>query len=175
MTCEPPRPGRRRAASSLLPTSRPRPKRLTHPQTLFARDDQPTGSLTDDDKAARAGKRVIDDREPAAAPGDIRQEADGEPDRADGHNPDKVRVPGAAETAESVRRAQRALAELKQRRAIEDRRAADEARERDDELARWNADDHSAAGNEHATDADASASHRGEGDTGCTEPQRRCR
>jgi hypothetical protein len=80
-----------------------------------------------------------------------------------------VRVPEAAETAESVRRAQRALAELKQRQAIEDRRAADEAHERDDELARWNAHDHSAVGDEHGTDADASASHSREHDTGPTD------
>ena len=42
---------------------------------------------------------------------------------------DEVRVPTADETAESVRRAQRALEELKHRRAVEARHAEDEARE----------------------------------------------
>ena len=47
-----------------------------------------------------------------------------------------MRVPTAEETAESVRRAQRALQELKQRQAAETRHAEDEAQ---DEAARWHA------------------------------------
>jgi hypothetical protein len=74
-----------------------------------------------------------------SAPRDIRQQAADEPARADGHDPDAVRVPSAEQTAESVRRAQRALVELRQRQAIEQRRVADEAR--DEELARWHATD----------------------------------
>jgi hypothetical protein len=83
--------------------------------------------------------RVVDDREPVEAPQDVRQEAAGEPDRDDGHDPDTVRVPSANETTESVRRAQRALVELKQRHEIDQHRAAEEARERDAELARLHA------------------------------------
>jgi hypothetical protein len=71
------------------------------------------------------------------APRDIRQEAAQE-ERV--KEDDAVRVPSAEETAESVRRAQRALAELRQRQVIEERHAADEA-SRDDDLARWHADD----------------------------------
>ena len=62
---------------------------------------------------------------------------------------DEVRVPTADETAESVRRAQRALQEVKQRRAAEARHTEDEARE---EASRWHADqetratDHEARG-----------------------------
>ena len=80
------------------------------------------------------------DQDPADTAWDIRQEAAAEPDRDDGHDPDTVRVPSSDETAESVRRAQRALTELKQRQAIEGRHAADEARERDEELANWRDD-----------------------------------
>jgi hypothetical protein len=50
---------------------------------------------------------------------------------------DEVRVPTAEEAAESVRRAQRALQELKNRQADDTRRADDEAR---DEASRWKAD-----------------------------------
>ena len=49
---------------------------------------------------------------------------------------DEVRVPTADETAESVRRAQRALQELKHRQAAEARHAEDEAGE---EVSRWHA------------------------------------
>ncbi|MQA63401.1 MAG: relaxase domain-containing protein [Actinophytocola sp.] len=51
---------------------------------------------------------------------------------------DRVRVPSADETADSVDRAQRALAELEQRRAAEQARAAEEARA--DQVARWQAE-----------------------------------
>ena len=60
-----------------------------------------------------------------------------------------MRVPTANETTESVRRAHRALVELKQRQAIDERRAADETRERDAELARW-----------HTEDTDTTTNHR---------------
>jgi hypothetical protein len=53
-----------------------------------------------------------------------------------------VRVPTADETAESVRRAQRALQELKQRQAAEARHAEGEARE---EASRWHSDQESRA------------------------------
>ncbi len=99
-------------------------------------------------EAATIAHRSIDDHEPGPAPRDIRQEAADEPERDDGHDPDAVRVPSADETAESVRRAQRALAELRQRQVVEEQRAADEAR--DDELARWHTD--TAADNTETTE-----------------------
>jgi hypothetical protein len=55
---------------------------------------------------------------------------------------DEVRVPTADETAESVRRAQRALNELKHRQAVEARHAEDEAREN---TSRWHANQESRA------------------------------
>jgi hypothetical protein len=65
-------------------------------------------------------------------------------------------VPTTRETAEPVRRAHRALTELKQRQAIDDRRVGDEAREGDDELARWHTDDRSAGADGRGA-ADAAA------------------
>ena len=75
--------------------------------------------------------------------------------RAKVQDEDTVRVPSADETAESVHRAQRALAEVRQREAIEEQRANDEAR--DDELARWHSDDTGAA-TSSATNSTASTS-----------------
>lgn len=68
---------------------------------------------------------------------DVREIAEDEPAP---EQDDSVRVPSADETADSVDRAQRALAELEQRRAAE---AAQEAEEqaRAQQLARWQADD----------------------------------
>ena len=126
-----------------------------------------TGTARDTARAERA----VADLEPELAPRDIRQEAADEPDRDDGHNPDNVRVPSSEETAESVRRAQRALAELRHRQAIEEQRAVDEARERDDELARWHTDqpDHNTTDVAHEPDGrsagrsgDLSAGHDAE-------------
>ena len=51
-----------------------------------------------------------------------------------------MRVPTADETAESVRRAQRALQELKNRQAAEARHAEDQAVE---DMSRWHADQES--------------------------------
>jgi hypothetical protein len=117
--------------------------------TLRAKSNQ--GNSSQRTAPAAADAHAVADAEPGPAPRDIRQEAADEPDRDDGHDPDNVRVPSADETAESVRRAQRALAELRQRQAIEEQRAADEARERDDEIARWHADapDRAAADEAH--------------------------
>ena len=108
---------------------------------------------TDEQTDEQTGEQT-DDQELPDTSWDIRQEAAAEPERDDGHDPDAVRVPSSDETAESVRRAQRALTELKQRRAIEDRRAADDARERADELANWREDDQT----DHA---DTAADHGG--------------
>ncbi len=70
-----------------------------------------------------AGSMLLDVREEAA------KASDG--DRGTQHvgRTDAVRVPTADETAESVRRAQRALAELKYRRAAEASRTEDDARD----------------------------------------------
>jgi hypothetical protein len=103
-------------------------------------DDSPDLDDNDVSGAGRPapGARSVAGHEPGPAPRDIRQEAAGEPARDDGHDAETVRVPTAEETAESVRRAQRALTELRNRQAAEDQRAADEAR--DEELARWHTD-----------------------------------
>lgn len=55
---------------------------------------------------------------------------------------DTVRVPSSDETAESVHRAQRALAEVAERTAAEQQHEAEEARA--EQLARWHADDQTA-------------------------------
>jgi hypothetical protein len=115
------------------------------------RATDPIAQATHNDERPRA----VDERESTDTSWDIRQDAAAEPARDDGHDPDVVRVPSSDETAESVRRAQRALTELKQRQAIEDRRAADDARERDDELAHWREDDDAPDVNDdHRTDRD---------------------
>ncbi|MFC7612307.1 hypothetical protein ACFQV2_00100 [Actinokineospora soli] len=56
---------------------------------------------------------------------------------------DAVRVPSADETAETISRAQRALAEIRAREAADAQRAADEARA--EQMSRWAADDAAAA------------------------------
>ncbi len=71
---------------------------------------------------------------------DLRDVAVAEPAPAD---EDEVRVPSADETADTVRRAQRALGEIQHRQAADDRHAAEQARA--DQLARWHADDRSRA------------------------------
>jgi hypothetical protein len=70
-----------------------------------------------------------------AAP-DIRDIAAAEPARIED---DAVRVPSADETADNLARAQRALAETRQRQAAEQRHAAEQARAQ--QLARWHTDD----------------------------------
>jgi hypothetical protein len=67
---------------------------------------------------------------------DIRDIAATEPARIDN---DAVRVPSADETADNLARAQRALAETRQRQAAEQRHAAEQARAQ--QLARWHTDD----------------------------------
>ncbi|MPY97747.1 MAG: relaxase domain-containing protein [Actinophytocola sp.] len=67
---------------------------------------------------------------------DVRDVAADEPDR---ESDDRVRVPSADETAESVEQAQRALAEMQARREAEQRRAEDEARA--ERIERWHADE----------------------------------
>ena len=73
---------------------------------------------------------------------DIREQTAAEPKREPRAEDDWTRVPSADETADSVTRAQRALAELDARDAHDQRREAEEARER--QLNRWHADDQAA-------------------------------
>ena len=132
------------------------------------RDTQPAAaasrnlghSATDDAASPVEGHRAVSAEQaaepdaaamvdPEPAPVDIRQQAQAEheatastaadPGADQRRDEDTVRVPSPEETADSVRRAQRALAELRQRQEIEDRRAADEAR--DEQLTRWHVDD----------------------------------
>ncbi len=70
---------------------------------------------------------------------DIRDIAAAEPARIED---DAVRVPSADETADNLARAQRALAETRQRQADEQRHAAEQARAQ--QLARWHTDDQTA-------------------------------
>jgi conjugative relaxase-like TrwC/TraI family protein len=67
---------------------------------------------------------------------DVRDDAEAEPAPV---SEDDVRVPSADETADSVQRAQRALAEIGARHALEEREAADH--QRAEQLVRWHADD----------------------------------
>ena len=92
-----------------------------------------------------SGSRPRQAASPVAEP-DIREETaklgTAEKSVARNRAADEVRVPTADETAESVRRAQRALQELKHRQAAETRHAEDEAQE---EVSRWHADQESRA------------------------------
>jgi hypothetical protein len=69
---------------------------------------------------------------------DIRDETADEPQQAARTADDWARVPTAQETADSISRAQRALAELEQRYGIDERRAAQEARTQ--QLGHWHAE-----------------------------------
>ncbi|WP_020578886.1 hypothetical protein [Actinopolymorpha alba] len=84
------------------------------------------------DRAADAGRAE-------SAPADIRAETTEKPAAADLGSEDWTRVPTADQTANAVTRAQRALREIEQRKQLEERRTADDARI--DQLTRWHADD----------------------------------
>ena len=104
-------------------------------------DEAATDSVDEAMDHHHQSQSAADDRMPVDISWDIRSQATAEPSRDDGHDPDTVRVPSSGETAESVRRAQRALTELKQRQAIETRYAAEEARSREEEVAHWHETD----------------------------------
>jgi conjugative relaxase-like TrwC/TraI family protein len=87
----------------------------------------PLGEVGTDDHRPRVETPTTDIRDIAAA----------EPARIDD---DAVRVPSADETADNLARAQRALAETRQRQADDQRHAAEQARAQ--QLARWHTDDH---------------------------------
>ncbi|MFG1820387.1 MobF family relaxase [Kribbella sp. NPDC049174] len=99
------------------------------------------GVSSDVDAAARVESDLDRAALDSQAPVDIREIAAGEERVAESDTP---RVPSADETAEAVRRAQRALIEIQHRRDAEDRHEAAEAEARAEELTRWHADDISA-------------------------------
>jgi hypothetical protein len=74
---------------------------------------------------------------------DVREHVGRMPAKAAQAEVDWTRVPGPGETADTIARAQRALAELQARQAADQRRAAEEARAA--QLAGWHADDQLAA------------------------------
>ncbi len=129
-------------------------------------DDQRTGVAEDDGHRQVTGEhelrevadqreaelRVIQPEPPVDAAEtnlpDIRDVAAREPRRLAQAEDDWTRIPTAGETADNVTRAQRALAELEQRRHIEQRRADEEARSR--QLADWH---------QHARAADQAKQH----------------
>jgi hypothetical protein len=65
---------------------------------------------------------------------------------------DQLRVPTAEQTATAVAQAQRALAELEQRDALDEQQANEE--ERDAQLAQWHADDQAAKQQDVAAEQD---------------------
>jgi conjugative relaxase-like TrwC/TraI family protein len=102
--------------------------------------------LTDLAEARDADQRAA---EPAASADaaetnrvDIREHATREAKREPRAEHDWTRVPTADQAADSISRAQRALAELEARRTDERRHEAEEDRER--QISRWRADDHAA-------------------------------
>ncbi|WP_202867884.1 MobF family relaxase [Kribbella pittospori] len=104
----------------------------TAAETLVA-DDNDTRSRTDVEVAA-VDRDVLESQ----APADVRQVAATEERITEADTP---RVPSADETAEAVRRAQRALIEIQHRRADEEHQANADAEARAEELARWHTDD----------------------------------
>jgi conjugative relaxase-like TrwC/TraI family protein len=92
--------------------------------------------LADVEAQREADRRAVDNAAHADAAEthvpDIRETADRELERG---GDDQVRVPTSSETADSIRRAQRALAEIRVRDAADRQRARDEART--EQLARW--------------------------------------
>ncbi|TCC53474.1 TrwC relaxase [Kribbella capetownensis] len=109
----------------------------TDPTAEAVSDDIATTTVTDQE--AETTDAIVDSAAlDSQAPADIRQIAAAEERITESDTP---RVPTADESAEAVRRAQRALIEIHHRRAVEDDHAASETAERDEDLARWHADD----------------------------------
>ncbi len=114
---------------------------LAH-QSDAMRTEDPHRQIHADHELAEAipplGEVVTDDHGPGVeTPAtDIRDIAAAEPARIED---DAVRVPSADETADNLARAQRALAETRQRQADEQRHATEQARAQ--QLARWHTDD----------------------------------
>ena len=109
-----------------------------HEEPAGPSDEAELAEVADEraEDAATFNDRAHDSAEPT--PQDIR--VDAQPAR---HAPeDWTRVPTAEETANTIIRAQHALAELERRRVVEEQRARDEARDAD--LNRWHTDDREA-------------------------------
>ncbi|MFI7059390.1 MobF family relaxase [Kribbella sp. NPDC050124] len=113
----------------------------------LAADEIPSAEVVADDNIDEAevssdldASQPGEDRDllESQAPADIREVAADEEQVAESDVPT---VPSADETAEAVRRAQRALIEIQHRREAEERHADAEAEARAEELARWHADD----------------------------------
>jgi conjugative relaxase-like TrwC/TraI family protein len=110
------------------------------------RDITDEHDLTDHAEARKADEHVaepvphVDAAETDLA--DIREQTATEPERQPRTEHDWTRVPTADQTADSITRAQRALAELEARHAHDQRREAVEDRDR--QLSRWHADDQAA-------------------------------
>jgi hypothetical protein len=102
-------------------------------------DDIPVAEVIDAPAPKRTADAEADDRMTLddLAPADLRQVADNETHPDESEAP---RVPTADETADAVRRAQRALIEIRNRDHADQDRAADAAA-RDEQLAAWHADD----------------------------------
>ena len=101
------------------------------PAAEIVADDDTSIDPADTTEADRDNWAVLESQ----APADLRQIAETETPVAESDTP---RVPSADETAESVRRAQRALIEIHQRRQADKQHTADEeTASRDEELTRW--------------------------------------
>jgi hypothetical protein len=122
------------------------------------RAEDPHRQITDDaDLTDTAAERAAAERAVTAEPHadaaetavpDIREVAAVEP-KPDAALADRVRVPSVDETAERVEHARRALAEMEARKAGEERQAEHEARV--EQVARWHADEQTAAAEQQRT------------------------
>jgi conjugative relaxase-like TrwC/TraI family protein len=124
---------------------------LTDQHAGQAEDDQhrhitDEHDLTDHAEARRAAHTAAEPTPSVDAAetnvSDIRQQADHAPKRTQQTDDDWTRVPTPADTADTITRAQRALAELEARIAEDQRRNAEDARQTT--LTRWNTDDRTA-------------------------------
>ena len=101
--------------------------------------------LTDIAAQREAARRAVDDRpHPDAAETDVADIRDDAVRERRRDREDEVRVPTADETADALRRAHRALAEIRAREIDDARRAAHDSRA--EQLARWHDHDRTAAG-----------------------------
>ena len=111
------------------------------------RGDDAHRGITDDTEFAdvasqrEADRRAVDDRRhPEAAETGLRDIREVSAHERRREREDQVRVPSADETADAIRRAHRALAEIHARETADARKAAEEART--DQLARWHHEQH---------------------------------
>jgi hypothetical protein len=100
--------------------------------------DEPARDLADRVEATQAPERAKGEQPPVTETevSDVRDAAADEPEPADD---DTVRTPSADETADTIRRAQRALGEIQERHAVEQREAEENSRA--EQLTRWHCED----------------------------------